>query len=74
MIKRKIIALFLAMMAILLPLVATGCGKDDTVLPDEGLEWNEQYLSKNYANQLIEYLSEKSYIEPAIFSFFFVSK
>lgn len=38
------------------------------------LLWNEQYLSKNYANQLIEYLSEKSYIEPAIFSFFFVSK
>ena len=38
------------------------------------LLWNEEYLSKNYANQLIEYLSEKSYIEPAIFSFFFVSK
>ena len=38
------------------------------------LLWNEQYLSKNYANQLIEYLSEKSYVEPAIFSFFFVSK
>jgi hypothetical protein len=38
------------------------------------LLWNEEYLSKNYANQLIEYLSEKSYVEPAIFSFFFVSK
>lgn len=38
------------------------------------LLWNEEYLSKNYANQLIEYLSEKSYVEPAIFTFFFVSK
>lgn len=38
------------------------------------LLWNEEYLSKNYANQLIEYLSEKSYVEPVIFSFFFVSK
>ena len=38
------------------------------------LLWNEQYLSKNYANQLIEYLSEKSYTEPIIFSFFFISK
>ena len=38
------------------------------------LLWHEEYLSKNYANQLIEYLSEKSYVEPVIFSFFFVSK
>lgn len=38
------------------------------------LLWHEEYLSKNYANQLIEYLSEKNYTEPAIFSFFFVSK
>jgi uncharacterized membrane protein YheB (UPF0754 family) len=38
------------------------------------LLWHEEYLSKNYANQLIEYLSEKSYVEPIIFSFFFVSK
>lgn len=38
------------------------------------LLWHEEYLSKNYANQLIEYLSEKTYEEPVIFSFFFVSK
>jgi len=38
------------------------------------LLWHEEYLSKNYANQLIEYLSEKTYVEPVIFSFFFVSK
>lgn len=38
------------------------------------LLWHEEYLSKNYANQLIEYLSEKNYTEPVIFSFFFVSK
>jgi hypothetical protein len=38
------------------------------------LLWHEEYLSKNYANQLIEYLSEKNYEEPVIFSFFFVSK
>jgi hypothetical protein len=38
------------------------------------LLWHEEYLTKNYANQMIEYLSEKSYDEPLIFSFFFVSK
>ena len=38
------------------------------------LLWHEEFLSKNYANQLIEYLSEKNYVEPVIFSFFFVSK
>lgn len=36
------------------------------------LLWNEEYLSKNYANQLIEFLSEKVYEEPVIFPFFFV--
>ena len=54
-------------------------GKQIQYLNDLGksigyLLWNEQYLSKNYANQLIEYLSEKSYTEPIIFSFFFISK
>lgn len=38
------------------------------------LFWHEEYLSKNYASQMIEYLSEKGYQEPAIFSFFFVPK
>ena len=38
------------------------------------LLWHEEYLSKNYANQLIKYLMETDYVEPAIFSFFFVAK
>lgn len=38
------------------------------------LLWHEKYLSKTYANQIIEYLSEKTAIEPVIFPFFFVSK
>jgi hypothetical protein len=38
------------------------------------LLWHEEYLTKNYANQMIEYLTEKSYEEPLIFPFFFVSK
>lgn len=38
------------------------------------LLWNEEYLTKTYAKQMIEYLSEKTYQEPAIFNFFFVAK
>lgn len=38
------------------------------------LLWNEEYLSKNYANQMIEYLTEKVYEEPVVFPFFFISK
>ena len=38
------------------------------------LLWNENYISKTYATQMIEYLSQKVHEEPSIFSFFFVPK
>ena len=38
------------------------------------LLWREKYLSKTCANQIIEYLSEKTFIEPVVFSFFIVQK
>lgn len=38
------------------------------------LLWHEKYLSAAHARQLIAYLKEEKSEEPAIFSFFFVSK
>lgn len=56
--KRRILSLLLAIIAVVLPMVATGCGEKETNQPDEGLEWNEQYLSPAFGNEHIKFENE----------------
>jgi len=56
--KKRILSLLLAILAVVLPLVVTGCGETTTEQPNGNVDWNEKYLSPAFGDEHIKFGNE----------------